>query len=250
MNKMGNLNLKNYLSIVGCLALFASLPSCNQAPNNKVNKNTHPLSYHGAYWVANIKVPEKPIKMEIINDMHIDTMSKRVTVYAQSRILGKTVSPPQVNPGECIDSRNGKVCFHPNAVYLNGTGKELTQADGTGDWWIKHSWILDGEGYRNWELPPLEDYGEGEWVEGNLLEDGLTMKVGVSDETKSGFFNLRKPVFDKNEISYQVIRYEPKNLDIKTGPIDKTPTIRFTIDFKCKEAKSAFNKIVRICPQK
>jgi hypothetical protein len=34
--------------------------------------------------------------------MHIDAATNRVTVYAQSRLLGKVIAPPQVGPGERI----------------------------------------------------------------------------------------------------------------------------------------------------
>ena len=195
-----------------------------------------------------MKVPGKRFELEIINDMYVDTLTKRATVYAQSRMLGKTVTPPQVGPGECMDSKNGKVCFHPNAVYLNGSGKELMKADGTGAWWVKHSWVLDGEGYTNWELKPREDYGEGDWVEGKLLEDGMTMKCGLTEASKSSLYNLRRPIFDNHPITYQIIRYAPKNDDPKNGPIDMTPTVQFSLDFKCKSEKSAFNNLVRTCP--
>ena len=61
-----------------------------------MDNSQNPLYYHDAYWVAKIKPEGAPAKITVINDMHIDTSTNRVTVYAQSRILGKIVSPPQV----------------------------------------------------------------------------------------------------------------------------------------------------------
>ena len=107
------------------------------------------LLYHDSYWVTEVAV-DNASDVAVINDMYVDLDTMRVTVYAQSRILAARliVSPPQVDPGECEDPLVGdRVCHHPNAVYLNGSGQELETSDGTGEWWVKHSWILGGEGY-------------------------------------------------------------------------------------------------------
>ena len=163
--------------------------------------------YHDAYWVAKIKPEGAPAKITVINDMHIDTSTNRVTVYAQSRILGKVVSPPQVGSGECIETKNDTFCFHPNAVYLNGSGAELDSSDGSGAWWVKHSWVLGGEGYQNWELKPKKKYGDGHYVEGILLEDGFTMKIGIRKDSIFTHYNLRRPIIDTNkrQVNYQVV---------------------------------------------
>lgn len=237
----------NRLLLIICFT-FLGISACKSMQNNQPKQAENPLTYHDAYWVAKMDIPGKPFSLEIINDMHIDTLTKRATVYAQSRILGKVVSPPQVGPDECMDSDNGRVCFHPNAVYLNGSSKELIKADGTGAWWVKHSWVLDGQGYTNWELKPKEHYGEGDWVEGQLLEDRVTMKIGITEEGQSSFYNLRRPTFDNKKLGYQVIRYGPKNADPNEGPVDMTPTKQFALDFKCKKEKSAFDNVVRGCP--
>lgn len=34
------------------------------------------------------------------------------------------------------------------------------KADGMAKWWIKHSWILVGEGYENCEARPQEIYDD------------------------------------------------------------------------------------------
>ena len=106
---------------------------------------TSQIDYHDGYWVAKMDVPDNPVSITIINDMHIDAATNSVTVFAQSKALGQIISPPQVGPGECTEGRDGgTVCFHPDAVYLNGSGEELMEADGTGEWWVKHAWILGG----------------------------------------------------------------------------------------------------------
>ena len=214
---------------------------------------TSQLDYHNGYWVAKMEVPGLPAKLIIINDMHIDAATNRVTVYAQSRLLGKVVAPPQVGPGECTEDNNGEtVCFHPDAVYLNGSGEELMEADGTGEWWVKHSWILGGEGYDNCELRPQENYDDCFWVEGELLEDGLTMQIGgiLDDETGAWAGNHRTPVFSEGEVTYRVTRLSPTNLDPDAGEIDLTLKIDFVLDWTCEEEVSAFDNVVRECPKK
>ena len=140
------------------------MSSCGTSRTFQMDNSQNPLYYHDAYWVAKVKPEGAPTKITVINDMHIDTSTNRVTVYAQSKVLGKIVSPPQVEPGACIETKNDTLCFHPNAVYLNGSGAELDSSDGSGAWWVKHSWVLGGEGYQNWELKPKKDYGEGQYV--------------------------------------------------------------------------------------
>ena len=91
------------------------------------------LLYHDSHWVTEVAVDNAP-DVTVINDMYVDLDTMRVTVYAQSRILAERliVSPPQVDPGECEDTLVGdRVCHHPNAVYLNGSGQELETSDGT-----------------------------------------------------------------------------------------------------------------------
>lgn len=66
---------------------------------------------------------------------------------------------------------------HPNAVFLNGSGQELDEAEGTGAWWVKHSWVLGGEGYNNWQLSATDYSTGGQLVLGTLLDNGLTMEM-------------------------------------------------------------------------
>lgn len=130
---------------------------------------------------------------------HVDVPTHRMTVYAQSRMREEAdgtgaevvISPPQLDPGVCgADPLNGQsVCAHANAVYLDGSGEERTSSDGTGAWWVKHSWVLDGEGYRNCQLMPPPDqvleYGSDcVPVIGRWQDDELTMLVGPT--TPSG----------------------------------------------------------------
>ena len=134
-------------SIVAVLVIVGLIAGCS-GQQVVPFEPTSQLDYHNGYWVVKVDVPDLPAKLTVINDMHVDAATNRVTVYAQSRLLGKVVAPPQVGPGECTEGNYGDiVCFHPNAVYLNGSGVELMEADGTGEWWVKHSWILGGDGY-------------------------------------------------------------------------------------------------------
>jgi len=195
---------------------------------------TSPLDYHNGYWVTKMKPPGQLFSISVINDMHVDAVTNRVTVCAQSRLLGKVVAPPQVGPGECTEGANGDtVCFHPNAVYLNGSGVELMEDDGTGAWWVKHSWILGGEGYENCELRPEENYDDCFWEEGEVLDDGLTMKIGGVAMDSGEFLNTRTPVFNEDKVTYRVTRFGPKNADPDAGEIDLTPTEQFVLTWDC-----------------
>ena len=171
--------------------------------------------------------------LTIVNDLHVDPETRRVTVYAQTLLEGDILSPPQVDPGECTTAPNGaNVCFHPNAVYLNRQGVELGSGDGSGAWWIKHSWILDGEGYFNCEARPQETYDDCADVEGIMLDDGITMKIATLDMV---FYNTRKPILDTTPSTYEVVRYE-------------NDTEQFRLIFECSETQSAFDGQARPCP--
>ena len=236
-----------------CLTLFTALLLIACAGQQTIPfEPTSQLDYHDGYWVAKMDVPDRPVSLTIINDMHVDTTTNRVTVYAQSRLLGQVVAPPQVGPGECTESINGDtVCFHPDAVYLNGSGEELMEADGTGEWWVKHAWILGGEGYDNCELRPQESYDDCGYAEGVLLDDGLTMQVGIIDaDTGAWMGNHRTPVFHEDgAVTYKVTRLSPINLDPNAGEIDLTLKTDFVLDFTCEEESSAFDNLVRECPK-
>ena len=196
------------------------------------------LNYHEGYWVTEFSNPSVPFPIVSINDMHIDAATKQVTVYAQSRVNGTVQSPPQVGPGEFTVLNGDTVGHHPNAVYLNGSGQELMVSDGTGAWWVKHAWVLDGEGYTNWPLNQAEiDYGEGLDVTAILLEDGLTMKIGDLDNSHSGIFNIREVLIDQDPITYLLA-----NGVIASGP---SPTL---IPFDCTTEPSAFDSLARSCP--
>lgn len=207
------------------------------------------LEYHDGYWVTEMEAEGLPLPLTVINDMHIDAATNSVTVYAQTQIMGQIIAPPQVGPGECTEtSRGDTVCFHPDAVYLNGSGEELMESDETGAWWIKHAWVLGGEGYMNCEAKPQEEYNDCGWAEGVLLDDGLSMKVGLIEEGMGGFYNIRTPLLDEDPIAYQVTRYAPANLDAEAGEVDLTPTEQFVLIWHCEEEASAFDNQVRACP--
>jgi hypothetical protein len=195
--------------------------------------------------VAKVKPEGAPTKITVINDMHIDTSTNRVTVYAQSKVLGKIVSPPQVEPGACIETKNDTLCFHPNAVYLNGSGAELDSSDGSGAWWVKHSWVLGGEGYQNWELKPKKNYGDGQYVEGILLEDGFTMKIGIRKDSIYTDYNLRMPIIDKNtsQVFYKIGRYESHYKN------DTIPEEKFNLVLKSRKRRSPLNNQIQTRPK-
>ena len=226
------------------IAIGISMASCGTSRSFQMDTSRHPLSYHDAYWVAKVKPDGAPAKITVINDVHVDTSTHRVTVYAQSRMLDKILSPPQVGPGKCIEAKNDTSCFHPNAVYLNGSGVELGRSDGDGAWWVKHSWVLGGEGYQNWELKPKKNYGDGHYVDGILLEDGITMKIGAREDSVFTDYNLRIPIIDTttSRVNYEVIRYE--NSD-ETGAVEEV----FKLVWKCKRRKSAFTGDIRTRPK-
>tara|TARA_B100001287_G_scaffold243823_1_gene220061 strand:+ start:418 stop:1137 length:720 start_codon:yes stop_codon:yes gene_type:complete len=236
--------MKNLLYIV--IMLFGILlSSCGTSRAFQIDNSKNSLYYHDAYWVAKIKPEGAPAKITVINDMHIDTLTNRVTVYAQSRILGKIVSPPQVGSGKCIETKKDSLCFHPNAVYLNGSGAELDSSDGSGAWWVKHSWVLGGEGYQNWELKPKKNYGDGQYVEGILLEDGFTMKIGIRKDSIFTDYNLRMPIIDKNtsQVFYKIVRYESPNKN------DTIPEEKFNLVLKSRKRRSPLNNQIQTRPK-
>jgi hypothetical protein len=228
---------RNWRGVFAGLSLVSGLLlGCGEHDSDSLE----PLLYHDGYWVTEFEDPGSGEPAVAINDMHIDTLTRRVTVYAQIRVVsGEVVAPPQVGPGECTQDRDGKsVCFHPNAVYLNASGAELGVADGTGEWWVKHSWVLGGEGYNNCPLGAQENY-LCFWVEGILLEDGLTMQIGGSGIFAS-LYNTRTPLLDEDPIGYEITRY---------GPGDGGPEAQFSLRWECVEAESAFDGRTRPCPR-
>jgi len=158
-------------------------------------------------------------------------------------MLGKIASPPQVGPGKCILAKNETSCTHPNAVYMNGLGVELDHSDGDGAWWVKHSWVLGGEGYQNWELKPKKNDGDGQSVDGVLLEDGITMKIGTRNDPVFKDYNLSMPIVDTTtmRVNYENIRYQ---ISDETGAEEEA----FKLVWKCKRRKSAFTGGIRTRP--
>ena len=209
-------------------------------PENDGGRNAK-VEYHDSYWVTTVEIPNSP-EVTVINDMYVDLDTMRVTVYAQTRVLvDRIAAPPQVDPGECTDTLLGdRVCHHPDAVYLNGSGQELETSDGTGEWWVKHSWILGGEGYDNCPLESAEVYENCFYVEGELMEDGVSMRIGGIEPGFEDFFNTRGPVLDSSPIEYQVRRHEPA--EDGSGPVET-----FTLTWQCEEAVSAFDGSDRTC---
>lgn len=208
-----------------------------------------PLTYHDAFWVTDIESPEGAT-IRNVNDMHVDAATGHVRVYAQARVRRQIVAPPQVGPGDCTEMSDGETaCYHPNAVYLNGSGRELLESDGTGSWWVKHAWVLGGEGYDNCELFARE-YDNCVWVEGELLEDGLSMKMAGTGEIERNFFNVRTPLLEDDPVTYRVRRFEPTNIDPQAGEVDLTPTAGFDLVWECQDDASPFDGLRRRCPMR
>ena len=245
---MSRRNPKRSLSLTLAIAILASLAFSFGFAQT-------PLDYHNGYWVTEMEVEGVPLPTTVINDMHVDPATNRVTVYSQTRIRDQVIAPAQVGSGECTETPNGETaCFHPDAVYLNGSGQELSEADGTGSWWVNHSWVLPdengegGEGYINCELKLAESYDDCGYAVGVLLDDGLSMKVGATDIASGGFYNIRTPLLDESPIRYSVTRFAPKNTDPEAGEVDLTPTAQWELIWDCKEEVSAFDNQVRSCP--
>jgi hypothetical protein len=223
-----------------------------------------PLNYHEGYWVAETQVEGVPVPVTMINDIHVDAYTGRVTVYGQVQVRGTIIAPVQAGPGEVAKHFSGNMlAMHPNAVYLNGSGKELAEADGTGTWWVKHP-IMGPKGYYNWTAM-ISDYSfGGQYTEGYLLEDGMTMmlRAFVESDKIRGFpvdpeavaeevyGNSRTPGFEKDAITHLVTRWEPANIDPEAGPIDYTSTAMDTVVFECRPESSAFDGLARTCPTK
>ena len=204
------------------------------------------LELHDGYWVAEIPVEGLPTTIESIQDTHVNPETRRVTVYAQARLMGEIVGPAQVGPSECTTSPTGETaCYHPNAVYLNGTGREFVTDVGGGSWWVKHSWIVDGEGYHNCPFSVEESY-TCSWATGTLMEDDVSLFM--DSEGGPGVYNIRGPVLDADPITYELVRYAPENFDPETGASSGEPRPVLVMDMNCTDAISEFDGIARGCP--
>jgi hypothetical protein len=223
-----------------------------------------PINYQEGYWVAEVEVEGVPFPVEMHNDIHIDACTMRVTVYGQVRMLGTIIAPVQAGPDEVAEHFSGNMLgMHPNAVYLNGSGEELAEADGTGTWWVDHP-IMGPEGYYNWTAL-ISDYSfGGQYTEGYMLEDGVTMflrsfvegdeirgfPVDPEAVAEESYGNSRAPGFETDAITHIVTRWEPANIDPEAGPIDYTSTATSAVVFECRVEPSAFDGLARACPTK
>jgi hypothetical protein len=225
------------LATLALLAAGCGQPSETDSGSEEVEPYAQ-MALHDGYWVTEV------VTITAINDMHIDVETRRATVYAQAQALGQVVSPPQVGPGECTQLLSGEtVCYHPNAVYLNGSGQELLEADGSGAWWVKHSWVVDGEGYENCTLmPPRETYDDCMPVEGIWLEDELSMRIG---NLPVGPYNERRPLLDADPVAYEVVSFGLADSSADTGSATEE-VLRLT--FECVDEVSMFDGQTRPCP--
>jgi len=221
-----------------------------------------PLNLHEGYWVAEAEIEGVPVPVTMLNDIHVDAYEGRVTVYGQVQVLGTIIGPVQAGPGEVVEHYSGNMLgMHPNAVYLNGSGEELAEADGTGSWWVKHP-IMGPEGYYNWPALVADYSSGGQYTEGYLLDDGVTMMLrSYFEDNVKGFRvdneaiaeefygNSRTPGFEPDAITHVVVRYEPANVDPEAGPIDYASTALETVVFECRVDPSSFAGLARACPE-
>ena len=207
-------------------------------------ESTRLVDDHGGYWVATMAVDGSPSPATIINDLHVDADTNRITVYAQNRVRGRVVAPAQVGPRECTENDGQTVCFHPDAAYLNGSGQASMEADGTGHGWVEHSWAPGGVGYANCEQRPAETYDHCFYAEGERMDDGLTMKTG-GERAGFEFYNTRTPVLRDGEMTYLVTRFGPVSLDAEPDSEDASPTVHFVLPFECQETASALDGVAR-----
>lgn len=212
-----------------------------------VSADASKLEFHDGIWVTTVPEEGLPGSVTHINDVRVDSANNAIAVYVQTRYQGEVFAPAQVGPGECGTVAGGiPACFHPNAVYLNGSGVELTEADGKGEWWIKHAWVNGGEGFENCEAIPLENYDRCFWVEGDLMDDGLSIRIGGLKEGQG--YNVRTPLLQEDPISYQLTRYGPVNLNPDAGEVDLTLRKQWTLIWQCEEITSALDGKARKCP--
>lgn len=208
---------------------------------------TSPYMAHNGYWTTQVPEESLPGPVTHVNDVRFDPETNAVAVYVQSRYQGEVFAPAQVGPGECGTVAGGaKACFHPNAVYLNGSGQELSEADGAGEWWIKHAWVNGGEGYTNCEAIPLENYDNCFWVEGNEMDDGISIRIGGLQEGQG--YNTRTPLLDQDPVTYALTRYGPVNRDPNAGAIDLTLEKKWALIWECLEEPGPIDGQVRACP--
>lgn len=186
---------------------------------------------HDGFWVLTFPIPNSDQTVESIADLHVNLETGRFTIYAQNRMNGAILDPPQLGPLECEQTDQGvTVCYHPNAVYLNGSGQELYTADGTGSWWVRHSWVDGGAPYLNCPLQSAETY-DCINTTGAIQEDGLTKilrAMGIDN------FNERVPMIDEDPITYRLIQH--------------TPEPQPALFYECTQEASALTNEVRPCP--
>lgn len=83
------------------------------------------------------------------------------------------------------------------------------------------------------------------WVEGDLMADGLAMKIGGVGADGNVYFSTRIPVLNEDEVIYHVTRFRPVNTDPNAGENNFSPTVQFVMTWECQEKVSAFNNVIR-----
>ena len=213
------------------------------------------LDKHNGYWKGMARDMDGTPLSVAINDVYADDQTGEVVVYAQTERVsdGFLLAPPQLAPGQCADlPEMGYVCGHPDAVYLNGSGEELSSGDGSdgGTWWVKHAWVLNDESSRleGCRLGSEEVYNACYTARGLLDEDGNTQKMEFMSIFPLEVYNLRYVDLDAEPIEYYVDGYGPANLDPRSDPLDLSPALLFRLTMTCQDTASLLDGTVRGCP--
>ncbi len=237
--------MKRYLILISLAfsAAFTVLFLVACTPETPPLPNPNLLDKHNGYWKGTARdVDGTPVAV-IINDVHADNETGEVVVYAQSERVSDGIlqGPPQLAPGECTNFEElGYVCGHPDAVYLNGSGEELTSGDGNdgGAWWVKHAWVLNDESSRleACRMGAEEIYTACYTARGVLDEDGNTQKISIISLFPLEFYNLRYVELNADPIEYYVDAYGPANILL----------VRLTMT--CQNIASPFDGFLQSCP--
>ncbi len=213
------------------------------------------LVKHNGYWKGTAQdIDGAPLSV-IINDVHVDNQTGEVVVYAQSERISDNflLAPPQLEPDECADLPElGYVCGHPDAVYLNESGEELSSGDGSdgGAWWVKHAWVLNDESSRleACRIGSEEVYNACYTARGLLDEDGNTQQIEFVGIPLLEIYNLRYVDLDAEPIEYYVDGYGPVNLDLQSGPLDLSAALIFRLTMTCQDTAGPLDGTLRGCP--
>ena len=227
--------------LISVTLLVASITHADDSSQCSETSGCADLNHHAAYWETKIKPDGSLFSVTMINDIYFEPTTRRMTVYTQSRAFGRAVAPAQIPRGDCVIHENETYCSHPSAVYLTGSGKELTDAEGSGSWWMRQSWVVNGEGFTSSEIRPEEHYSST-YMTAELMEDGLTIKVGNPELG----FSLRRPIYNGKRVIYDFTVYAATATD--SGELSYEESIE--LQWQCKNEKSPLTGRIRSCPSR